>query len=1139
MILLFPDFATLQLAVTSATLPEEILRAPAVSATDGEKVFVQFEAKLSRADSASIKALGAQVVRKSPLKLTHAVTCWHQLVPLVRDHAAESVSDKTAVLFVTHHNQQLAELVSEMMRLGNDRQSFRFLKGKAESTKAMLRVVGPPYYSLLRAIDPGVIQNSNEDAKRAIAFVERKPRIWVQFGFQHPLLDQVQAPVGQQLMMRVNGEWEFLDEAPFQDVYKALETSLPSVPGDLVESQLPSKIPIPLSLANAASNELAGMWVIREKAMEQVESLVRSSDNQLISRLSFAVAGSGDSTTVIIRVRPSKDLPPCLVLDAVAYRSYLKLPNLFLPVGKRLHPPLRRDAVSKLLAFDSKKISWLAPDQNPNSFQTLSIKDSAFQPLSNWVNYVTDREAESLQAWSDSFQFEFESFVCHEDAPRKPKPPRVDRGNKKSSESAPEKNKPTVRKEKVESRNDFTPKQDAIDTESIRFVPEETSEQQYQVQLAEIETTFVDLDEPADSAGRRELWRQMAPLNANLGRRHDATVCWSNSVWDAPDEDCGPWMKSEATISQLGKLTDAKLEELIAEKSNRPKEISLVASYLAWASQQNDRPEFVQANIGELTQYLQRQENFLPIRTAWIAWHSLYQLSDGDVLLLARARDRILERLFQNGLTPEYDMPSFLRLQGTSADERYRTLSEQIRALSEVVYAWIEAIRGAGAKETVYYTRLMFAFAHARLGDIEYAQSVMEEAAFELDDSKDAIHKWFAKAFEERIVRAMNADTLNAPFSEKLIEIVDSMERMDRYKVDRLRQQSRILEPLERINPFTRWHEKYSDELSQQLSNLPKIADREELRGTIAAMLKKHRMGTPQRNRILGASLQLAPRTGEVFGMQLVDYVIQSLRSAKASVEDALLLQKSMFVSAHFGRGDAVRELVNHFEKSLPNIVSSYLGFQVQHNSENLEKVKTIELLFTESFHELRKLGMRDEIGRLYARVLELVEKNDAAGRKKRTARNSKVEVDATRPLRLLLCVAGGWYYFGRYEEADEIVDQVKTILLKNELTPLEQKGLAAAYVKAVAMAPPDQANSRILELFKLSSNGDPELQNIKDSMTTSSHYSISQLALVESTVLALVNDEYSLNADSRRWLDEDEFLVRSRIHRDVQQATQ
>lgn len=42
------------------------------------------------------------------------------------------------------------------------------------------------------------------------------------------------------------------------------------------------------------------------------------------------------------------------------------------------------------------------------------------------------------------------------------------------------------------------------------------------------------------------------------------------------------------------------------------------------------------------------------------------------------------------------------------------------------------------------------------------------------------------------------------------------------------------------------------------------------------------------------------------------------------------------------------------------------------------------------------------------------------------------------------------------------------------------------------------------------------------------------QTDLIESVVLAVVNDDLTQGAQARRWLDEDEYLVRQRIHGDV-----
>ena len=112
---------------------------------------------------------------------------------------------------------------------------------------------------------------------------------------------------------------------------------------------------------------------------------------------------------MIIRARPSKHLPPVLVLRAVACRSYLKIPNLFLPVGQRLHPPLRRDAVIRLLAHQADQITWLVPGHE-GQFRPQSIADAAFRPMSDWVDYVMDHESQPLEAWIASPPIRLRAF---------------------------------------------------------------------------------------------------------------------------------------------------------------------------------------------------------------------------------------------------------------------------------------------------------------------------------------------------------------------------------------------------------------------------------------------------------------------------------------------------------------------------------------------------------------------------------------------------------------------------------------------------------------------------------------------------------------------------------------------------------
>ena len=77
----------------------------------------------------------------------------------------------------------------------------------------------------------------------------------------------------------------------------------------------------------------------------------------------------------------------------------------------------------------------------------------------------------------------------------------------------------------------------------------------------------------------------------------------------------------------------------------------------------------------------------------------------------------MLERLFTQGLTPEGNLPSFLRARGKGQSERYRALLERVHDLQQVVVAWI--VEGRGHEKTAKtreYASLTFAFILARLG---------------------------------------------------------------------------------------------------------------------------------------------------------------------------------------------------------------------------------------------------------------------------------------------------------------------------------------------------------------------------------------------------------------------------------------
>jgi hypothetical protein len=91
----------------------------------------------------------------------------------------------------------------------------------------------------------------------------------------------------------------------------------------------------------------------------------------------------------------------------------------------------------------------------------------------------------------------------------------------------------------------------------------------------------------------------------------------------------------------------------------------------------------------------------------------------------------------------------------------------------------------------------------------------------------------------------------------------------------------------------------------------------------------------------------------------------------------------------------------------------------------------------------------------------------------------------------------------------------------------IKRLGLVRAYARALGQAPLQAAQARLEELFD-------RLEGIRDGWTTSDYYLLSHLLVAEAVILAVVSDDFTFGVQVRRWLDEDEYLIRRRVHQDV-----
>lgn len=1151
MILLFPNYDTLRLALTSTIVPTDVTLAPAAVTLDEQgKIYLESTANLSRTVTKNLDKIGVKGSKRHATETPEEVTCWPQILPLAKEPGTPNVSNQAPVLFELSDADDLPTLVTEMLRLGNDRQSFRWFAAPndVETKRVLLRVIGPPYYTLLRAIDA-----SAAGTKGTVrAYLERAPRVWVELGYNHPLATQIRVADKQLLLLRSPRDWIYLEESAFQDVYDIMQFKLPSSPVEWMEAKAPKKMSVSLRLTAGNAADVPELWVLRENAVEQLDMLVRDSDDRLTQRLKFAVAAdSQGEQIVILRTIPSKLAPPALPLESVlGFKPFWKLPNLFVPVGRRLHPTLRRDAVRKLLADDADQVVWLYPGES-GQFTPESVPDGAFRSLEDWVSYVIEAEQKPLSAWIESARFDFDYFVC-KDVGTGPKN-KPDRGDKSRDDvnddpgarssiptpKAPAKGKPASAK--------FSSPTEVLSTPEVVKPPSEWIKRRI-----ELEEQFKAIEGGLDTPERQALWPELAAANAGAGDyKSDAAICWLNAMWSVdpiPTAWISGWLRGE--VPTMGNTIKAEeFDKRLAQVGASQEETRIAIASFLWLASQNPVPAWLPSRLPAVQSYLEKHEGALPVRAVWLTGYRLSQLAGTDVLGLARVRDRLLQRLLVQGLTAERDLPTFLRADGLKDPERLRVVNEKAMELHAAVRKWTEHI-----PVNLPYIDLLFAFALAKFGESTKAKKLVEDARKVMevpipasrnpqDDQKVSVaivSNFLIKAFKYRVEQVLMSKPHAGQLSDDVLHELEDIHKrsvnepmnnpfkLAHYVISRIREQSNILEPHEKLDPYAEWT-KGADPLKKELADLHSIRDPARLADQIRKLYKN---GIPGRSIkevqffLLHEAIPLSTRVSESFTIELLQLVPAAL-SGFVSVgtiepndlpkKQGQLLESALFMAGHWDRGDLIKKLVDEFSELI-------------RNKPEEARFKLINAVAGQCLRSLKKLGMRDEIDRFLSKLRNEVLRG-ATTTELRKKYSAKPEMWGA-VLQTLQNLATGWLTFGLHDQAMPLLDEAKFELLSPQAIKLEPKDytpLAQAYVTACGQCPSAIGLVRITELFRKM-----DKSKINNTWTTSPFYSRFHLNLVESVVQAIVSDDFALGPSGRRWLDDDEYLVRRRIHADM-----
>ena len=1145
--LFFPEHDTLRLVLASGGMSATVMGEVAEAGWDDQRrLWLTTSTDLTREITTMLQRLGVRVVESSMTKTTEKVACWQQLLPLEKSGITANELGVSIVFELP--GDQFGSLIGEIERCRGGSYSFRWLDDvtiDSGSDRILVLAESPPHFTLLRAVD-------NADVDSGVrAFYQQAPRVWVAVGWRHSFARQIDAPAGKLLFLSPPRIWRCLDDLPFQASSPALEPSAAIKAKPFAEAL--AAFPVPLHLRPFEDSAAAEMWIVRKNALAWLERFLQRTDQQNLHRFTCAVIHNGDNPSLILRLR-GKGPAPILLDPPLAFRPLLKLANLFVPCGFAPVPMPRRDTIRQLLSADPSRLTWLR-NLDSGLFAAESAPMAAFRPLADLVDYRPHAPTRTLTLWLQSANMAFEPFVERpvESVIQRSRPNPLSNPVKELPTSTKVENKSTSGwlsrvgkwlRGKSDSEQPIATSADddvlplpideavrtALPTSQSRSLGQSSKMDEAKQRARVLTTRFHESLEELTPAKRLEMWPELAAAFTQANLPSEAAICWLNGLWEQPRPSplwAWGWFKSEAAQAgwnphqvDLNRWLTAPADEY------RPRAI---AAYALWATLQPSPPDSFSGQLAQINTYLHAHERRLPIRAAWLVQMALARATRGDVLALAHTRDRLLARLHENGLSLARDVPSFVRNADDDDPDRSSRVGKWLTTKRKTINEWVGSLGPEAKNETASrlpllyeleaeipctqaYADLLIAWGLNRLGETNESGRLLDIARRTLPAS-DAIHGILGDVFDWRLQEAREQHSA-ASLPTSLLTRIESLNTNDRYQVDLLRQHLRILDPLEQID--ARWastmrHFQGWGELRRQLIELPALEHWELNRRVKLLIERAAREESEERQSILLAILRLANHVDRGSIETALDLSLGS--SAGSQVQFLRMLNHGLQAAAMLGLDGKVRLFAHRF--------ASYVEEQKGQTSPNL-----LEGLTGQSFRCLRKLGMKEEADQVLSRIALWLTRGMDLKDLRRVRAN-----DWPILLRTLLHVAAGWYYCGRSTQGHRIIDEVRNRdLFDGAMTLPDRTALALAYAGAIGQIPVKLAQGCYEELF----------MRLKKIAVTgwNTHYTLQPLQLVDTVVRAVVSEDFSLGPGVRGFLDDDEFCVRQRIHREMKEWT-
>lgn len=479
-------------------------------------------------------------------------------------------------------------------------------------------------------------------------------------------------------------------------------------------------------------------------------------------------------------------------------------------------------------------------------------------------------------------------------------------------------------------------------------------------------------------------------------------------------------------------------------------------------------------------------ENDLSPRAAWLAWTVVAQ---DDPLSIARARDRILARLMA-GNAVSSGMPSFL-VESGGASDRTRSRYPQ---LAEAFLRWHDAQPVPANRPWVRYT---LAYGAVKVGNTDLAAELVKEAKKGYSHG-DELVCWMHDAFQYQVYAA-SAQKRPADLPTELQDrIAKFASANSRYIANRAKRFASILEPLQRGRADAASGGKGLRQTLLETFDPAEFARRAE------EYLGKQ----PTMTVMLDVVSLLARGTGE-FAVQILRRVPKALTGPGDPLQACELTEESVRLAAHYGETELTKALFGHAGAALKALSGAELW-------------RRAVGLASRAVRGMQKCGLKDLAADFLGKTGKLL------GAETISSMNIRQPDDALR-LGALAGLADGYGAIGDLARCGEITAAVGKLIpdTRNSL-PFDRMTLANAYMMAISHG--SEVPERLIGLFAVL----PPLDGQSSSREYLSEY---HLSAADHLVRAVIGDGTGLSETSRRWVADDEYLIRRRIHKDTRDA--